>query len=245
LVDIFANIKFTGTSVYNTEYTSAQFGTKAQRTLGKKNVPTPYQMFADWMWQLGGGSLKTTTKGRADDITKDVGWLFDINPSKIQTFVEGYSAGTGKFITDMIGLAIDAFDPNKKVNFSQMQIANVFLKQPKDFDPAQKVYYDLRARAKYMDQKFNDLRINDPDRYIKIITSTPDTSKERKAYDLVQQYKVLVKIKDAIEMINNTNGISEERKMEELENIKKQTGFEDESDVLLKAQQLLKEFERL
>jgi len=245
LVDIFANIKFTGSSVYNTEYTSAQFGTKAQRTLGKKNVPTPYQMFADWMWQLGGGSLKTTTKGRADDITKDVGWFFDINPSKIQTFVEGYSAGTGKFITDMIGLAIDVFDPNKKVNFSQMQIANVFLKQPKDFDPAQKVYYDLRARAEYMDQKFNDLRINDPDRYIKIITSTPDTSKERKAYDLVQQYKILVKIKDAIEMINNTKGISEERKMEELENIKKQTGFEDESDILLKAQQLLKEFERL
>ena len=244
LYDIFANVKFTGSSVYNTEYTSAQFDTKAERTLGKKNVPSAYQMFSDWMWQMGGGSLKTTTKGQANDITKDVGWMYDWNPSKLQTLVEGYSAGTGKFITDVITLGIDAFDPDKKVNLRQMQIANVFFKQPKEFDRNTQVYFDLKARADYMNEKFRDLKSKDPEHYQKIMENKANP-REKKAFELLQQYKVLTNAKEAIENVKNNTAIQPEVKNELLERIKNSTGYADDTQIYQKAQTLLKEFETL
>lgn len=179
--DVLLNVRFTGSSVYRREFRSSMIDTRAEHSLGKANVPEAYLKLSKLMGELGG--LDTTDSSKIRRKGGSVSSLVDVNPSAMQSLVEGYSAGTGRFIADMIGMIWDAADPDKKVDLSKTQLGNAFWKQPKEFTDADKDAMVLNRRMAYYKDNINTWKSENPMRYGDIRNLD---SAERRLFDAVQ-----------------------------------------------------------
>jgi hypothetical protein len=167
LYDVWQNTNFMGGTSYRTEFTNAQKDTKAERTMGKKNVSEGAQLFSDMMWQLGGGDLSDGSRLKKND-TGVVSGIFDWNPSAVETLTRGYAAGTGKFALDMVTLGRQILDPEKKVDVSTMAIANVLWKQPREYTALDNKLRQVDVKLDFYKTQFNDIKKNNPERYRRI-----------------------------------------------------------------------------
>lgn len=167
MYDVWQNTNFMGGTSYRTEFTNALADTKAERSLGKRNVSEAAQKISDKLWVWGGGDIADDSRLRKEG-TKVVPAFFDVNPSVIETLTRGYAAGTGKFVMDLVTLGIQIADPEKEVDVSRMAIANVLWKQPRDFSVLESKLWKLSDKTSFYKTQYNEVKKNNPERYKRI-----------------------------------------------------------------------------
>jgi len=216
MYDVWQNTNFMGGTSYRTEFTNMLKDTKAERTMGKRNVSPAAQQLSDFLWVLGGGDATDGSRLKKAG-TGVVAAPFDVNPSVIETLTRGYAAGTGKFAMDMWTLANQIFDPEKKIDVSTMAIANVLWKQPREYSALDSKLWRLKDKFGFYKTQFSEIKKNNPERYERITSfhtrenmalqrEDPQEferqlerhgTDENKMFDLVRQAEYLQKMIDA------------------------------------------------
>ena len=186
LGDIAANEDFAGRKIYNENYVRSQDDNRPQTQLGMKDVNSVLQAFTNWLANVSGGSATAKTN-------RDIPWLFDVNPSKIEHVLENiFMPGVIGEAVGTAGLVYDAVKGND-VDISKLPFIGSFYR-PYNMDRHQRsLYWKLRKKT---DRYGDDMRAyrkdmyanpNSAERYNEMATGT--------AWDT---YKNSVKLLDSV-----------------------------------------------
>ena len=155
LGDIAANEDFAGRKIYNENYVRSQDDNRPQTQLGMKDVNSVLQAFTNWLANVSGGSATAKTN-------RDIPWLFDVNPSKIEHVLENiFMPGVIGEAVGTAGLVYDAVKGND-VDISKLPFIGSFYR-PYNMDRHQRsLYWKLRKKA---DRYGDDMRAYRKDMY--------------------------------------------------------------------------------
>ncbi|MDR2683760.1 MAG: hypothetical protein LBB53_00050, partial [Prevotellaceae bacterium] len=155
LYDIIRNTNYLGGTSYRTEFTNKLQDTQAEHSLGKKNASAGAKFIANKVWELGGGTFEHNARAGKDG--KLVKKIFDWNPSKIQTLAEGYGGGPLRFASDLIDLASQIYE-GKDIDVSKIQVANIFVKQPREYTALDNDIRIMTAKADFWKTEFDSIK---------------------------------------------------------------------------------------
>lgn len=100
--EVAENKDFMNYPIYKEAFTKDLEEKLADSGMHKNNVNTTYKFITDALFELGGGDTKFNyyydPKTKEN---KDVPSMLDINPSKIEYLVKGYTGGSGAFVNDL------------------------------------------------------------------------------------------------------------------------------------------------
>lgn len=214
--EIVVNRDFMGNKIAYEAFTKALEEDLADSGLHKRNVNPAAKLFTDLMFKAGGGEGNLKFKINDDGELKYVPNLMDINPSKVEHFINGYLGGTGRFINDGV-TSLWQWASEEKVDWNNVPFFNSFIRNvPEEKWQVIRQYQDF--------QKY----IEDADRYRSKARSNYEREKLEKYYtsDHAKAKKIFNAYDKAIESIMEKKGFDSEDASEMITDLMKKANIQ-------------------
>lgn len=160
--DVMLNRDFKGATVHREPFITADKDKFKRVSMEKRNTPEIYHDIAYGLHRLSGGNPDVKTKGGSDG-------LIDINANDLQHIFEGYAGGTGKFVGDLVSLAIGA--AQGEFDVSNVPVVNRAFRPYQQERAYTQQYWLLKNRVDHYNALLKDTRENDPEEYRKMTNS--------------------------------------------------------------------------
>ena len=145
LSDIAYNRNYAGYTIAKEPFTAEQKKMLSDNGLGKQNVNQAAKFFTDVLFRWGGGDSPSKYYMSKEGIEKKVPGIIDINPSKLEHIITGYTGGTGKVFVDLLTTIMQVADKEQEVDFKNMPFVNRFIREtPESKWNVIKEYYSLK-----------------------------------------------------------------------------------------------------
>lgn len=139
VAEMLANQNFMGGTVYGKPFLTSQEDVIPQTQLAKYGVNPALQAFTDWLANVSGGSATAKTN-------RDIPWLFDVNPSKLEHLIEGYSPGVLGLGLTIVG-AVASQITGQDYSFGEFNPIGRFYRAYDTDRHQSSLYWKLRKKA--------------------------------------------------------------------------------------------------
>lgn len=181
VADIYFNRDYKGATINREPFAKSQEGTK-DVLLGKESTSEIYKAIAQGVYEAMGGDMSTKYQG---DDPAWRSWLFDVSPSSLEHFTEGYFAMGGAELVIQVTSAIYSAATGQGVPAKEIPFLRKFY-SPYDQESAyRQQYYLLNGRVKEFDRNLKDYKKNNPTKYNLVVGS--------QQYKLYEKDKKLLK----------------------------------------------------
>ena len=154
VAEMLLNQNFMGGEVYGKPFLTSQEDVIPQTQLAKYGVNPALQAFTDWLANVSGGSATAKTN-------RDIPWMFDVNPSKLEHLIEGYSPGVLGLGLTIVG-AVASQITGQDYSFGEFNPIGRFYRAYDTDRHQRSLYWKLRKKT---DRYGDDMRAYRKDMY--------------------------------------------------------------------------------
>lgn len=126
--EIVVNRNFMGSQIAMEPFTKSLEEDLSDSGLHKRNVNPLIKFVTDMMFKAAGGEGKLKFKMTEDGELKYVVDALDVNPSKIEHFINGYLGGTSKFLNDFVTTLWQFGDTEEEFDINNAPFLNSFIR---------------------------------------------------------------------------------------------------------------------
>ena len=199
--EIADNKDFMGNKIFYEAFTKALEGDLADSGLHKKNVNAAAKFFTDMLFKAGGGEGKLKFKIDENGKLKYVPNLMDVNPSKIEHIVTGYTGGVGRVSSDIITSIVQMVSQEQPMDLDNIPFVNSFIRNVPE------------EKWQVLD-KYNELKeaLNDADTFRRFANASMDRESIERYYnsDYAELKSLLNDYEKAIDLIMDRKGFDSE-----------------------------------